>query len=350
MATLDQTREAAPDAAPPTSSARSWRARFALDALHYPVAPTANRVPYMLGGLTFFGILLLIVTGVLLDQFYNPAPLGAHDSVVYIVTRVPLGWWLRALHYWGASIVLVTVFLHLCWVFARRSYRPPREVQWWSGVLLLLLLFAFAFTGTVLRGDQEGGEALAHAVAGGTLLGPLGAPASPDFAPSTSLLARVHNAHVGLLPLLLVALVALHFWLVRWLGIHTAEARTSTFAQHLRRLGGTALLLYGALAILAAVAPPHLGYPAVEGVEVTKPFWPFLWIYTFENSLGMVGMIVAPLVVFGALAVVPLVDRRDDAAGGRPRWVVAAGVAFLLLFLGTLLYGAIAPQMAHLGM
>ncbi|HET9983492.1 MAG TPA: cytochrome b N-terminal domain-containing protein [Longimicrobiales bacterium] len=350
MSTAEYTREAAPGQAPTELPARGWRARFALDALRYPVAPMANRVPYMLGGLTFFGILLLVATGVLLDQFYNPAPLGAHDSVVYIVTRVPLGWWLRALHYWGASLVLVSVFLHLVWTFSRRSYRAPREVQWWSGVLLLLLLFAIAFTGTVLRGDQEGGEALAHAVAGGSLVGPVGAPVSPDFAPSTSLLARVHNAHVSLLPLALLALIALHFWLVRWLGIHTAEARTSTFARHLRRLGGFALLLYGAISILAALAPPRLGYPAVEGVEVTKPFWPFLWIYTFENTLGMTGMIVAPLVVFGALAIVPLVDRRPDAAGGRPRWIVAAAVAFLALFLGTLLYGAVAPQIAHLGM
>lgn len=64
------------------------RERLALDQLDYPIAPSSNRLAYMLGGLTFSGLLLLIVTGILLDQFYNPNPVGAHDSVVYIMTRV----------------------------------------------------------------------------------------------------------------------------------------------------------------------------------------------------------------------------------------------------------------------
>src|SRR5271168_2554238 len=71
------------------------RERLALDGLDYPIAPSANRLAYMLGGLTFFGILLMIVTGILLDQFYNSDPAGgaAHDSIIYIMTRVPLGSW-----------------------------------------------------------------------------------------------------------------------------------------------------------------------------------------------------------------------------------------------------------------
>ena len=130
--------------------------RLALHGLDYPIAPIANRLAYMLGGLTFFGILLLIVTGVLLDQYYNPNPVAAHDSIVYIMTRVPLGNWLRGLHYWGATIVLVSVFFHMSYVFWRRSYVKPREVTWWAGVGLFAVLFALAFTGTVLRADQEG--------------------------------------------------------------------------------------------------------------------------------------------------------------------------------------------------
>jgi len=178
---------------------------------------------------------LLVITGLVLDQYYDPNPLGAHDSVVFILTRVPLGQWIRALHYWGASIVLVSVVLHLIYVFARRSYVAPREITWWSGASMLLLLFALAFTGTVLRGDQGGGEALAHAVAGAELVGRVGTPLTPDFAVSTSLLARLHAAHVSLLPLALFAVLGLHFWLIRYLGIHTTEARTAVFTTHLRR-------------------------------------------------------------------------------------------------------------------
>lgn len=347
------TREPASPAAPPSSptpvhTGGPTAERLALDQIDYPIAPEANRIPYMLGGLTFFGILILILTGIVLDQFYNPAPVGAHDSIVYTMTKVPLGNWIRGLHYWGASAVLVSVILHLVWVFWRRSYTRPREVTWWSGVLLLLLITGLAFTGTVLRADQEGGEALAHAVAGAGMLGPLGTPFSPDFALSTTLLARMHNVHVSVLPLLLLGLVGLHFWLIRYLGIHSTQPKTSVFSTHLRLLTGYGFLLIGALGVLAAVSPAGIGHPAIAGTEVTKPFWPFLWIYAVENTLGMVGMLVAPLVIFGFLFLVPFFDRGRGKT--RPTWFSVLAGLFLVLFVGAFVYGIFAPQMQHLGM
>ena len=324
--------------------------RLAWDALEYRIAPVANRLPYMLGGLTFVGILTLIVTGVLMDQYYNPTPVGAHDSVVYIMTRVPLGNWLRGLHYWGAAVVLVSVVLHLIYVFWRRSYLRPREVTWWAGVALFLTVFALAFTGSVLRADQEGSEALAHAVAGAQLVGPLGAPLTPEFTRSAPLLARLHNAHVSLLPMALLALVGLHFWLVRYLGIHAHEPATVPFTNHLRRLTGFGLLLFAFIGTLAAIVPPGIGFPGIEGVEVTKPFWPFLWIYAVENMLGLWGMILAPLVLFGFLFVVPLLDRMRDETRRRPRWFVGFAALLLALYVGGIMYGVFAPQMQHIGM
>jgi ubiquinol-cytochrome c reductase cytochrome b subunit len=322
--------------------------RLAWSALEYPIAATANRLPYMLGGLTFFGIVLLVVTGLVLDQYYDPTPLGAHDSMVYILTRVPLGTWLRALHYWGASLVLVSVVLHLLYVFRRRSYLPPREITWWSGVTMLLLLFLFAFTGSVLRADQEGGEALAHAIAGAELVGAVGAPLTPDFAPSTSLLARLHAAHVSLLPLALFAVLGLHFWLIRYLGINATEGKTALFTTHLRRLSGFGLLLMAGLGLLALVFPPGLGFEAMAGVEVTKPFWPFLWIYAVENTIGVWGMILAPLVLFAFLFLVPVLDKRIDTQ--RPRWFLALAIVVLALFGAAFVYGIFAPRIQHLGM
>ncbi len=325
--------------------------RLALDALNYPIAPTANRLPYMLGGLTFVGLLVLIGTGLLLDQFYNPNPVAAHDSVVYIMSRVLLGNWVRGLHYWAATLVLVSVVLHLGYVFWRRSYVRPREVTWWAGVGLFIVLFGFAFTGTVLRGDQEGGEALEHFVAGARLTGPLGVPFSPDFAQSTSLLSRLHSMHVSLLPILLLALIGLHFMLILQLGIHTDEPKTSRFTRHLTRLSGYSLLLFALIGIFAAVFPPGIGHPSVEGVEVTKPFWPFLWIYAVENSFGMSGMVLAPLVIFGFLFLIPLLDRGGSGqARPRPLWLFVSVVVLAALYVGGIVYGVFAPQMQHLGM
>ena len=340
--------EAPPTAAQPQRPRRTLRERLAWSALEYPIARSANRLPYMLGGLSFFGLVLLVLTGIVLDQYYDPNPLGAHDSIIFIMTRVPLGTWVSALHYWGASIVLVSVFLHLAYVFWRRSYVAPREITWWSGATMLLLLFALAFTGIVLRADQEGGEALAHAVAGADLVGRIGAPLTPDFAASTSLLARLHAAHVSLLPLALFAVVALHFWLIRHLGIYANDAKSAVFTSHLRRLSGYGLMLWTGLGVLAAVAPPGIGYPAVSGVEVTKPFWPFLWIYAVENTIGIWGMVLAPLALFAFLFLVPVVDGRRGRA--RPRWFAALAILILALFAAAFAYGVFAPQMQHLGM
>ena len=305
----------------------------------------------MLGGLTFVGLVVLILTGLFLDQFYNPAPLAAHDSVVYIMTRVRLGNWIRALHYWAATTVFVTLFLHLGYVFWRRSYTRPREVTWWAGVALFLVVFGLMFTGTVLRGDQEAGEALAHAVAGATLAKTLGSVMAPDFAESTTLFTRMHNIHVSLLPLVLLALIGLHFSLIRVLGIHAHEPKSARFTQHLRRLTGFGLLLFAGIATVAAAFPPAIGHPAVEGVEVTKPVWPFLWIYAVENTMGMVGMILAPVVLFGFLAAVPLLDRRyRHEPGERPPWLLALAFVVLMLYVGGIVYGVFAPQKQHLGM
>ncbi len=346
-------REVAGPPRPAPAPARpggALRERLAWDALEYRIAPVANRLPYMLGGLTFFGILILIVSGVLLDQFYNPSPVAAHDSIVYIMTRVPLGNWVRAVHYWAATLVLVSVVLHLIYVFWRRSYLRPREVTWWAGVLLFVTIFGLVFTGTVLRADQEGTEALAHAVAGARLVGALGSVLTPDFTRSVPLLARMHSLHVSLLPLLLLGLVGLHFWLLRYLGIHAHEPKTVPFTAHLRRLIGYGLLLLALVSGFAALFAPGIGYPGIEGVEVTKPFWPFLWIYAVENTLGLWGMILAPVALFGFLFLVPLLHRPRDEHGPRPRWLLGLALVVLALYLGGILYGVFAPQMQHIGM
>jgi len=121
-----------------------------------------------------------------LTQYYNPAPLEAHGSIQYVITAQPLITFLRDVNVWSASAALLLVFTHLAAVFWRGGFRRPREGLWWTGVILLALPFGLAFTGTVLRADQEAVEALAHAVAGGKIAGPLGAPLQPGFTPSSS--------------------------------------------------------------------------------------------------------------------------------------------------------------------
>ncbi|HET9064301.1 MAG TPA: cytochrome b N-terminal domain-containing protein [Gemmatimonadales bacterium] len=324
-----------------------WRERFAMGALEYPVPARSNRIDFMLGALTMVSLTLLAITGSVLTLYYTPTPLAAHDSVKFIISGAPLAALLRSVHVWSASAALALVFAHLVAVFWRRGFRRPREGLWWTGVLLLALLFGLGFTGTVLRADQEAIEALAHATVGAGMAGPLGAPLRGDFAPSSAVLTRLYGLHIAVIPLALFALLALHLWLIRHLGVSARHEKLVPFRKHLRPLAGFALILTALATILAMVWPAALLAPGVEGFEVTKPFWPFLWIYAAENLFGMTGMLVAPGLLFGFLALVPLSDRTDGRAARLTR---ATGVVLFVLMLAAIAYAALAPAEPHLGM
>ena len=324
--------------------------RLALDALDYEVPKATDRLKYMLGGLTAFLIGVLVVTGLYMAQYYDPTPRGAHDSVLYLISRAPLGDWIRSIHYFSAGGVVLTVTAHLAYVFWRRSYKKPREVTWWAGVAMAGLIFLLVVTGSALRYDQEGFEALAHFVAGGRLTGPFGAFFTEGFTPSTSLLSRIFSLHTSLLPLLLGSLIALHFWLIYQLGIHADYSETGIFRKHATRLAGFGFLLFAGLGVLAVVVPVGIGYPAVPGVEITKPFWPVLWVYGLENLLGAWGMILGPSVVFLFLGLVPLLDHGEDDTPGRHGWVGWVALALALAILGLWLYGVFGEAQQHIGM
>lgn len=330
--------------------ARGLAERLALEALDYPIPSVARRLPYLLGGLTASLIAVLVLTGLYLAQYYNPNPAGAHDSVLYIITRAPFGDWVRSLHYWAAAGAVVSVTAHLAYVFWRRSYKRPREVTWWAGVAMAGLLFLLIVTGTALRHDQEGIEVLAHFVAGGELTGALGAFFTEGFTRSTPLLSRVFGLHTSVLPLVLLALMLLHFWLIRQHGIHADSPRTIVFRQHLARLTGFALLSWALIGVLAVAFPAGLGYPPVAGYEVTKPFWPVLWVYGLENLLGVWGMVVGPVALLAFLAIVPLLDRRVDDTPGRHGWVGWVGLVVAIAVLALWLYGVFSAPQQHIGM
>ena len=324
--------------------------RLGLGGLDYEVPTESGRLSFMLGGLTLFFLLLLVATGVYLGQFYNPSPAGAYDSVLYIIVRAPFGDWVRSLHYWASGGAVLTVLAHLVVVFRRRAYRAPREVTWWAGVGMAGLLFLLLVTGSALRYDQEGYEALAHFVAGGNLTGALGRFFTEEFTLSAPLLPRIFSLHASVLPLALFALLGLHIWLIRQLGIASNDESRSLFRSHAVRLTGLGLVAFAIVGLLAAVVPEGLGYPAVAGAEVTKPMWPVLWVYGLENLLGAWGMVLGPTVIFVFLFAVPLLDRRPYGDPGGARWVGWTGVAMGGVILGLWLYGLLGEAQQHIGM
>ena len=106
----------------------------------------------VLGTVALFAFLVQAVTGILLALNYAPAPLAAYDSVRHIMTQVTAGRLLRALHHWGASLMIVVVVLHMIQTFVWGDYKKPREATWIGGVILLLLTFYFGLTAPCCRG------------------------------------------------------------------------------------------------------------------------------------------------------------------------------------------------------
>ncbi len=346
-----------------TARAGFWQKideRLGLSGLAYPIPDHANSLPYMLGGITLFGFFILIATGILLAQFYNPDPASAHGSVVYIITQVPLGDFVRSIHFWAANLVVVTALLHLIRVFVTGSYKRPREVNWLVGLGLLAVTLGFVFTGTVLKWDQEGVEALAHNREMGELLGVWGVWFTGEFSRSVPILTRLYLGHVTLLPAVFSLLIIVHIYLVKQLGMSprateeavsgppTKEQGNSNFAVHLRKLTGYGLLLFSLLGILALAWPAPLGKAGVPGVEVTKPPWMFLPFYPLEDVFGIRGLLVSAVALFVLLGAVPFVDRSPWLSPRRRRGIMAAGALLLLVLIGLGVYAWMSRPVPHL--
>ena len=335
--------------------------RLGVKALQYPVPEHGNTLGWSLGGLTAATLFVLIATGIVLAQFYNPIPEFANASVRDIVTRVWAGQFLRGVHYWAAQAMYVLAALHLLRVFLTGSYKRPREANWLVGVAMFALVTGAIFTGTVLKWDQEGFEALAHNLELGELLGGAGFWFSDEFAGGVPLLVRLYVAHVAIIPGLLLALFAVHAMLIKRhaispeptseqpMGLDVADEESGPFTHHLRRIGAFTLVLLAGLGVLAILLPPGVGPTPVEGIEVTRPLWMFWWVFTLENLFGLKAILVGSAVLFGLLIAVPFVDRNPTRWWRRrPVAMAALAVVLITLVVLTIMTG-VAPPATHVG-
>ena len=344
---------------------RAWEAldeRLGLSGLAYPVPAHANGIGYILGGITFFGFLILAATGIWLSQFYHPTPSSARESVVYIMNVAPLGDLVRGIHFWVANIVMATVLLHMGRVFVTGSYKRPREANWLIGLGLLGVTLGLLFTGTVLKWDQEAFEALAHNVEMGDLLGAFGFWFSADFAASLPILGRLYIAHIVILPALGALLLIAHFLIVKRHGISALPGQAdaavdggpipakggSTFTAHLVRMAGFGLLMLAAATILSLIWPAGLGPRPVPGVEETKPPWMFLPFYPLEDWFGLIALFWAPALLFGGLALVPFIDRSPYRSPARRRVSIVIGGIVAIGLTALVMYALFTVPQAHI--
>jgi len=324
----------------------TWRERFGLHALEYPVPTHSRRLDYALGAITLSGFLILILTGIWLGLLYRVGATSAYESVQALQG---LDRWMRNLHYWTAHLTYLIVLLHLIRVGITGAYRTPREVTWWLGVLLLTTLSAIFLTGTIIKWDQEGYEAYAHLEEVMAYTGPLAHFLKSRFTGS-AVFSSLFLAHTSLLPILLLFLILAHLALVKIHGISELPGEASSsaripFTQVIKTIslytGGFFILLV----ILASFFPASLGPAFVEGFEVTKPPWVFLWIYALENWLGMIGMIGGPALLLIGLIALPLLDRGKN----RQLWLTLLLIVLLIL-LALALYAALSAPVPHLEM
>jgi ubiquinol-cytochrome c reductase cytochrome b subunit len=223
----------------------------------------------------------------------------------------------------------------------------------------LFTAFQNFFSGTVLKWDQEGYEALAHFVAANQLLGPLGAIFQEDFTLSTSMLARIFSLHVSVFPVLLIILIILHVFYVKHFGIapkpyqteadyQTSLASGATFTKHIWRLLIYSLIILIILIGLAYLFPPGLLEVPKPGVEMTKPPWLFWVFYPIESALGIVGILLGSVVVFIGLIFIPILGLIIGKERVLFRVVNVIVIVGFIAWLAMLIITYFSPTMQHL--
>jgi quinol-cytochrome oxidoreductase complex cytochrome b subunit len=178
---------------------------------------------HTLGSATLTAFIVQATTGVILAMYYKPDPNSAYESIQHITNDLTLGWLVRGMHRWGASVFIILMFFHMARVFLFGAYKYPRELNWIIGVLLLATGMFEGFTGYLLPWDQTAYWASVVGInINGTapFLGPFiaqflrgGAEIGPDT------LARFYSLHMLVIPGALFGLIGLHLYLVIRLGV-----------------------------------------------------------------------------------------------------------------------------------
>jgi ubiquinol-cytochrome c reductase cytochrome b subunit len=306
-----------------------------------------------------------VMTGILLALVYTPSASHAWNSLQFLDHNVKLGWFLRAMHGWGSDFMIAVVLIHMAQVFMFGAYKFPRELTWIIGVFLLLLTLGMAFTGQVLRFDQDaywglgiGASILSRVpLIGGWLVDMM--LGGPIIAGPT--LTRFFALHVFVIPGTLLGMVGLHLWMVLRLGINDwpmpgRVVRKSTYVreyQELTQKNGIPFIpdaawkdaIFAAAIMLSVIACALIfgpfgptGQPDPTIIQTApKPDFAFLWIYAvlayLPPSLETPVLFIAPVLGIGAMLLLPLVAGEGEKHWSR-RPVAVLMLAVIAVTLG----------------
>lgn len=323
-------------------------------ALDEPI-PGGAKLAYVFGSGLLFLFLSQIVTGVFLALYYVPSADHAHTTVSYITKEVSGGSFLRSIHSYGSSAIVIVLLLHIMQTFIYGSYKGRRELLWVVGCILFVLMLGMAFTGYLLPWDQKAyfattvgtnilsevplvGNLLKQLLRGGTEMG-------------TLTLSRFFVLHVFLLPALIFLFVAQHIYLFRKAGAAgpasadpvTPNLPTEPFyPKQLVMDMGFALLIIVFLGFLAWKVPAALGPKAdpAETVFLPRPEWYYVPVFQYlkywNASTSVLGILVIPGILGLLLVGLPFFDRSlERRPWRRPRSVSA----FIAVFLALAFFG-----------
>jgi ubiquinol-cytochrome c reductase cytochrome b subunit len=337
---------------------RGWlNHRMGLDnllrsALDEPI-PGGARFAYIFGSGLLFIFVSQIVTGVFLALYYVPSADHAHTTVAYITKQVTGGSFLRSLHAYGASAMVVVLLLHLSQTYIYGAYKGRREILWLSGCILFGLILGMAFTGYLLPWDQRAyfatavgtnaasevpliGESLKRMMRGGADMG-------------TLTISRFFVAHIFLIPAGIFALLASHIFLFRKAGAAgpvdenpfqpVQKAELFYPRQVLMDLSLTALLIIG-LGILSFLIPIPLGPPAnpADTQFVPRPEWYYLpvfqWLKYWHGPASIIGILLIPSILVVLVLALPFLDRGIERRPWKRPIAMGAYVFVLVCLVG----------------
>jgi ubiquinol-cytochrome c reductase cytochrome b subunit len=336
------------------------------ETMAHPVPRKSASWWYVFGSAALTLFILQVVTGIMLALIYVPSAAEAWNSLQYLNHGVTLGWFLRAVHGWGSNFMVAVVFIHFCQVFLFGAYKFPRELTWVVGVFLLLMTLGMAFTGQVLRFDQDAYWGLGIGASITSRVPFIGAQAvhmllgGPIIAGAT--LSRFFALHVFLIPGLLIALVSLHLLLVLKCGINDwpmpgRVVRRSTYVKEYEELvhkDGVPFVpaaiwkdmffsaaIIGAVMLCAWYSGPFgpTGYPDPTIVQtIPKPDFFFLWLYALlallPPEMETPSLLIGPVVVIGLLILLPLLSGEGEKSWRR-RPVAVVTLLLIAVALGT---------------
>jgi ubiquinol-cytochrome c reductase cytochrome b subunit len=341
--------------------------------IEHPVPPTGW--DYTIGSAALIAFTVQVVTGVALAFTYVPTPDHAYESLEFITNVAILGNVVRGIHYWGASAMVLLVCAHAAQVFLIGAFKFPREVNWLSGTLLLVFTFGMAFTGQLLRWNQDaywavvvGASQAARApVIGELLTGILFA--GPQIGGAT--LTRFYATHVFMIPAIVFALLGLHLFLVIRHGVSeppvpgvVVERRTyrQRYEELIHKIGVPfwpdagwkdvvfALAVGSVVVVLAAVlGPPPLG-PKADPLVLQadpRPDWYFLWYFALlaliPPGIEDFFIIAFPLLLGLAFVLLPFLAPLGERSARRRPWAIGVVLLTAVSISALVVIGSEAP-------